>query len=259
VIVVDDGSTDDTKKVAEEFLSRVEYKLKYIYQAQRGPAAARNRGVKEAESDFVLFIGDDIFPEKNLIEQHLIWLRQYPEAAVLGFVDWSRDCEVTDFMRYVAPNGFQFRYNTIKDPQDCDFKHFYTSNISLAKKWLTKDLFDEDFPYGAMEDSELSYRLKKRGLRIIFNKQAISYHFHPMSVESFCNRMKLAGISAAIALKKHPELKSILLPANKTIAGMIFSVLVKMKFTQKINRKFYWYCSVVNAYLEGIKQGFAKN
>jgi glycosyltransferase involved in cell wall biosynthesis len=254
-IVVDDGSADDTEKTVREFQSTVGYKLKYMSQAQRGPGSARNRGIKESESDFVLFIGDDIFPAKNLIERHITSLRQYPEAAVLGLVDWSKECEVTDFMHYVAPNGFQFRYNTIKNPEDCDFKHFYTSNISLAKKWLMEELFDEGFPYGALEDAELSYRLKKKGLRIIFNNEAIGYHFHPMTLESFCHRMRLTGISAVMMLKKHPELKSILLPVNGTAAGIIFSILVRTAFIKKINRKFYWYCRIVSSYLEGIKEG----
>ncbi len=258
-IVVDDGSTDDTEKTIRQFQDMLDYKLKYISQAQRGPASARNRGIKESESDFVLFIGDDIFPAKNLIEQHITSLRQRPEAAVLGLVDWSKECEVTDFMHYVAPNGFQFRYNTIKNPENCDFRHFYTSNISLAKKWLMEESFDEGFPYGALEDSELSYRLKKKGLRIMFNDKAIGYHFHPMTLESFCHRMRLTGISAVIMLKKYPELKQILLPVNGTAAGIIFSILVKMVLIEKINREFYWYCRILSSYLEGIKQGLAKN
>ncbi len=259
VIVIDDGGTDDTEKIVKQFRDSFDYKLKYIKQIQKGPASARNRGIREAESDFVFFIGDDIFPAKNLIEQHVKFLRQYPKAAILGFVDWSKKHEVTDFMRYVAPNGFQFRYNTIKDPNDCDFRHFYTCNISLARKWLTEDEFDEGFPYGALEDAEVSYRLKKKGLKIIYNNDAIGYHFHPMTVESFCHRMKLTGISAVILLKKHPELKSILLPINIWIAHMIFSVLIKTAFIKKINKKFYWYCRIVNSYLEGIKEGLKKN
>ncbi|HAZ09892.1 MAG TPA: hypothetical protein DCY56_02125 [Candidatus Omnitrophica bacterium] len=257
-IVVDDGSTDDTEKTANEAQNSVDYKLKYIKQAPRGPASARNKGIKESASDFVLFTGDDIFPAKNLIEQHITSLRQHPEAAVLGFVGWSKEQEVTDFMHYLAPNGFQFRYGTIKNPDDCGFRHFYTSNISLAKKWLKEELFDEGFPYGALEDAELSYRLKKRGLRIIFNNKAIGYHFHPMTVESFCHRMRLTGVSSAIMLKKHPELKPILLPINRTAAGIIFSIPIKIPFMEKINKRFYWYCRVVNSYLEGIKEGLAK-
>ncbi|MEA3346860.1 MAG: hypothetical protein U9Q21_02085, partial [Candidatus Auribacterota bacterium] len=157
-------------------------------------------------------------------------------------------------------NGFQFRYNTIKDPNDCDFRHFYTCNISLAKKWMADDRFDEDFPYGALEDAELSYRLKKKGLKIIYNNEAKGCHFHPMTVESFCRRMKLTGISAVILLEKHPELRSTLLPVrNISAARIIFSVLAKAGFIKKINKKFYWYCRIVNSYLEGVEEGLKKN
>lgn len=254
-IVVNDGSTDETETVLRQFQDTAGYKLKYISRPQKGPAAARNRGVVAAESDYILFIGDDIFPEKDLIAQHVASLRQHPEAAVLGFVDWCKDCGVTDFMRYAAPNGFQFKYGAIKNPDDCDFRHFYTSNISLAKKWLIREPFDEDFPYGALEDTELSYRLKKKGLRIIFNEQAIGYHFHPLTLESFCRRMRRTGVSAAIMLKKCPELRQMLLPVNATAAAMFFAVLAKMAFIEKVNRRLYWYCKIISAYLEGIKPG----
>lgn len=254
-IVVDDGSTDDTEKIVKQLQERADYKLKYVKQKQKGPASARNRGIKEAEGEFIFFTGDDIFPEKDLIEQHMKSLRRHPETAVLGFCNWSKEHEITDFMSYVAPNGFQFRYNTIRDADDCDFRHFYTSNISLAKKWLMQEQFDEDFPYGALEDAEFSYRLKKKGLKIIFNDKAIGYHFHPMTAESFCRRMRLTGISAAIVLKKHPELKSILLPVNISVARIIFTILARFTFIEKINKQFYWYCKIVNAYLEGVKEG----
>jgi glycosyltransferase involved in cell wall biosynthesis len=256
-IVVDDGSTDETEKMIRQIQGGLDYKLKYLKQINRGPASARNRGIKDASSPFILFIGDDIFPSKDLIEQHINSLKVNPEAAVLGFVDWSREQEVTDFMNYVAPNGFQFRYNTIKDPYDCDFKHFYTSNISLAKDWLMEESFDEDFPYGALEDTELSYRLKKKGLRIIFNDKAIGHHFHPMTVESFCQKMKLIGISAKILIKKQPKLKGILLPINSSIAGTFFSVLVKIRFIEKINKEFYWFCRIMNSYLQGIRESLS--
>ena len=255
VIVVDDASTDETQRELRRLEEKLNYKLKYFKQGKKGPAAARNRGIKESDSPFVLFIGDDIYPSKNLIEQHVKSLEAQPDTAILGFVDWNQEEEVTDFMKYVAPNGFQFRYNTIQDPSNCDFRHFYTSNISLSRHWLSKNLFDEDFPYGALEDTELSYRLKNKGLKIVLNKEAMGFHPHPMTVESFCQRMKLTGISAVLLIKKHPELKRMLLPINSAIMAPIFSFLTKLTFIGKINKNFYWFCRIIDSYLTGVRQG----
>jgi len=56
IIIVDDGSTDNTKEVAASFAGRI----KYIYQENAGPAAARNRGVEDAKGEWIAFLdGDD--------------------------------------------------------------------------------------------------------------------------------------------------------------------------------------------------------
>lgn len=258
VIVADDGSTDGTGEAVSILQKKVRYKLKYARQEHRGPAAARNRGIKESESQFILFLGDDIFPRYDLIAQHMGLLAQHPECAILGYVEWCKDPQVSDFMRYLAPNGLQFRFNTIKNPNDCDFRHFYTSNISLGKQWFVEDIFDEDFPYGALEDAELSYRLKKKGLRIIFCKNALGYHCHRMTIDSFCERMRLTGISSVIMLKKHPNLRSVLLPVPASFAGPFFSILAGFALLKTLNKKLYWFCKIVHSYLEGVKEGQRK-
>ena len=51
LILVDDGSTDGTK----EFAARRSDQLKYIYQENFGPSAARNRGIKESEGEYITF------------------------------------------------------------------------------------------------------------------------------------------------------------------------------------------------------------
>lgn len=66
VIVVDDGSVDNTREILEKYNS----KIKYIYQGNKGPSAARNRGIKEARGSYIAFLdSDDLWlPEK--LEKH---------------------------------------------------------------------------------------------------------------------------------------------------------------------------------------------
>jgi glycosyltransferase involved in cell wall biosynthesis len=79
VIVIDDGSTDDTRSVAAEYGSRVEY----VYQENRGPGAARNHGVRRARGEFVAFLdSDDVWlPGKLPTEWELF--RALPEAGAM--------------------------------------------------------------------------------------------------------------------------------------------------------------------------------
>ncbi len=76
VLVVDDGSTDDTPKILEEFGDRI----KVIRQENAGPAAARSRGFSASTADFVAFQdADDIWvPEK--LELQMDRLQKRPEA-----------------------------------------------------------------------------------------------------------------------------------------------------------------------------------
>jgi glycosyltransferase involved in cell wall biosynthesis len=208
VIIVDDGSTDDTGEFIKE-IKRMYPQLKYLYQKNSGPAVARNQGIKIAQADIILFIGDDIIPTPSLVRQHLEWHSQHPEVneAVLGYTTWSPELEITNFMRWLENGGPLLCYPLIKDKIEVDFRFFYTGNISLKTSWLKENLFSEDFPYG-YEDTELGYRLAQKGLKLYYNKDALAYHYHSMNLEDFEKRMIRWGQAAKIFLGKYPELKT---------------------------------------------------
>ncbi len=259
VIVVDDGSRDDIEGMIKRRRDSFGYPLTFIRQVNAGPASARNKGVRLARAGLVLFIGDDIMPKEDLVQRHLDAHKRHPGAAILGFVEWSKDAEITDFMRYISPDGPQFRYSNIKDAGDCGFRHFYTANISIGKDWLTADPFDEDFPFAAFEDTELAYRLEKKGLRIVFDEKAIGYHYHPVTFDSFKNRMRTSGISGALFLKKHPEAKKIVMPIGLVPAKIVFFSLRSLGPVLKyFSRELFWYSNIVSSYIEGLEEGIAR-
>lgn len=71
VIVVDNGSTDDTKQVVEDWISGNEendFKVSFVEEPQPGAAVARNRGLKEVETDFMLFFDSDDMMCQDMIE-----------------------------------------------------------------------------------------------------------------------------------------------------------------------------------------------
>ena len=75
IIVVDDGSCDATRKVVEEFENR-NTPLKYYYQKNKGPAAARNLGIEKSECDFIAFLDSDDHFHKNKIEKQYCELQK---------------------------------------------------------------------------------------------------------------------------------------------------------------------------------------
>jgi glycosyltransferase involved in cell wall biosynthesis len=204
MIIVDDGSTDKTKITIAKIQNTLP--INYIYQDNLGPAAARNKGILAAKNDIVLLLGDDIYSDIRLVEQHLEWHKQFPnlEDAVLGLIEWDPSLTITHLMDYVN-RGPQFAFQRIKDIHNAGFAYFYSSNISLKKSFLLDNgLFDEDFKKAACEDTELGYRLKQKGLKIHFCKEAIGYHSHPLTYEDYKNRAILVGRETILLQRKHP-------------------------------------------------------
>lgn len=207
-------------------------RARVFYQAKKGPAAARNLGIKKAKGEIILFLGDDILATKNLIENHEKMHEKYKDnnVAVLGYLRYPKrylDCPLYEFLEN---SGTQFAYCSISERRRLNFEHFYSSNISVKKSFLLENgLFDENFKYSAYEDTELGYRLEKKGLKIIFCKKAEGIHKHPIGVASYCKRMLKAGRSAKIMLKKHPELKGRVVKVTFSV-GEIVRFLICLPF-----------------------------
>ncbi|WP_447603135.1 glycosyltransferase [Nitrospira sp. Nam80] len=214
VIVVDDGSSDDTVDMVRRFKSS--FALRLEPQPHQGANAARNRGIHAARGGVIIISGDDMVPEPRFLEAHLAFHRQHPAEtdAMLGFIDWSPEISVTPFMRYlVSPEGGQqFAFHEVKNGK-ADFRLFYTSNVSLKRGLLLRQpvLFDTDFTYPAYDDTELGYRLAKQGMQLHYNALAVTCHHHEMTVEGFIERQRKAGHMAVLLARKHPALDRLLL------------------------------------------------
>jgi glycosyltransferase involved in cell wall biosynthesis len=205
IVVVDDGSTDETPE-AVKAVAAPDERLRYYRQENRGPAAARNRGVLEARGEIVLFTGDDCLPDGRLLEEHLK-AHEQADVGVIGRVTWHPEIEITPFMAFLE-TGPQFGFGQIQHPEDVPIWYFYTANCSAQRRWVERvGGFDEDFRYAAFEDMELAYRMKKEGLRLVYRSGAKTYHHHPTTFEQHLNRQRVTGKSAALLYQKHPELK----------------------------------------------------
>jgi glycosyltransferase involved in cell wall biosynthesis len=262
IIVVDDGGSDGTKEFMEELQKSTELKLKYFHLDHRGSGAARNFGVEKAIFPLVLFCGDDTRPDKNLLKIHCDRHRQKNDIAVLGIALWDEFEEVTDFMRWLAPEGPQFHYNTISDPSDAGFDHFYTCNISLEKKWFDSEKFDEQFDC-AFDDIELGLRLEKKGLKIFYEPKAKVYHSHFYDEKSFGERMKRVGRSAVALFKKYENDRKILKRIKMKYAPFCFfpgvrifhwssKILSKSKLIKIVSPKHNWFWQVSRDYSSGM-------
>ncbi len=195
IIVVDDGSTDATAQVVAKAKSDSPVPLAYYYQANQGPAAARNRGIRSANAPLILMIGDDIISTPHLLTHHVRAHTQWPVLGdvILGRVVWDPSLSVTPFMRWWIENRFRFDV-LLTGKVEPDFTFFYTCNISVKRDFLLEHgMFDEGFRKAAYEDTELAYRLRGAGLTLHFVPEALAYHKHPTDLALACRRMRVIG------------------------------------------------------------------
>jgi len=214
LIVIDDGSTDETRQVLERF-AREDDRVRFTTQPNCGPARARNTGASLATKDVVLFVGDDILPcDERFVRTHALLHARQPDDgfAVLGKVVWPTEWQshVTAVMRHVqGASGEQFGYAHFRPYSILDWRFFYTCNVSVKRRIVAdwkRDGFSNDFPSAAFEDIEFAYRMyqRRQGLRIYFDPASRGDHHHLHTVRTFIDRQFAAGLMAAVFVKKHP-------------------------------------------------------
>ena len=172
VVVIDDGSTDNTRSVIDSFLSRsLKTELRYIRQSNQGVCAARNHGIRVSRGELVAFLdADDWYLPNKLAKQAALFVAD-PD---LGLVQsgWQRVSESGQLISDVKP------WETIPDLTLANWLRYKTvlpSALMIRKCWLEKvGGFDPAFQ--AAEDVELVSRLAASGCRSAWLKEvATSY------------------------------------------------------------------------------------
>ncbi len=209
IVVVDDGSGDVTGQVLSAWSARLPNVKTRELPTNRGPAAARNRGVAESSAPVLLFLDDDVVAPPTLVTEHLaLHARANPKLGVLGRVDWHPDLRVTPFMRWLDRSGLQFGFESLSEGLvDPPFSAFYTANLSMRRELFDEaGGFDERFPYPAYEDMELGWRLYPLGFRLEYRPAALAYHAREIDLATFRSRTERVAESAALLRRVHPDL-----------------------------------------------------
>ncbi len=264
VIVVDDGSRDETSQLLEKYLKK-HRNFRFFHQKNQGQGIARNLGIQHAKGNIIVMIGDDIIVKENFLSEHLRYHLRYAaeNEAVLGLTLWHPKLHVTPFMSWLTNGstvfgrfgGHQFAYEKLEGKDQTDYNFFYTSNISLKRSLLDKYPFDPSFSGYGWEDIELGYRLYLREkLVLYYNKDAIGYHDHVMTESSLEDRMRNIGKSAWVFDKRYPELKKVPDLFKKTVFR-ILALPFFIRVFKLVNRNFYYYALSKKYFLEGLAEG----
>ncbi len=204
VIVVDDGSSDNTDLLVENFKSKIP--IKYYFQEDIGfrVAQARNIGIKAAKFSVILFIDSGVIASQNLLQKHLEIHRKEERLVVIGLshgineYDMENAAEMEEILTNNTLENAFFRLEQLPHLWDCRTSYldsiqyqlnkmsipwilFWTSHISVSSAEVKAiEGFDEWFQSWGGEDVELGLRLHQAGCtyKILPGVESIHYP-HP--------------------------------------------------------------------------------
>lgn len=214
VIVVDDGSDADAIAQAQRAVDSLEC-ARLLTQENRGPAAARNAGVRASSASLVAFLDDDCIPAPGWLNRLIAPFETGDESlgATGGRVlpaesqNWvAHFCAVTEYSSGVQP----------------EFVNAATANACYRRSVLDElEGFDETFTLPGGDDPDLSARALAAGYRLEFVPHAIVHHAELESYRDFIRHMFGRGIGEARLAAKQERVarvvaRAVLLPAFLT-------------------------------------------
>lgn len=209
VIIIDDGSSDGTFDLRHTV--HQPYSLRWLAQANQGPALARNAGIAAAGGEYILFLNDDALLEPHVLRGHIEAHRRIgdPAAAVLG-----RFSVHPDFVPHDTPIGYclehsdlSFDYYRMQDRSTYDYLYFYTCNISLRRDFILADApFDPEFLRVGAEDIEYGYRLQQRGCKIHYEAGLLAWHAHRLDPQGLGRMFVFRGKGGVVLFIKQNHL-----------------------------------------------------
>lgn len=194
LIVVDDGSSDQTRLLAEAAGASV------IAQDPLGPAAARNLGARSARGEILAFTDADCAPDPS-------WLKRlsqpFEETDIVGVKGAYRTRQRSLVARFVQQE-YESKYARLSRLAAIDFIDTYSAAYRRDVFTLNGG-FEPAFAVPSVEDQEFSFRLARKGYRMVFAPEAIVYHQHDRSLGEYFKRKFAIGYWKAFMLRWLPE------------------------------------------------------
>ncbi|NLO91125.1 MAG: glycosyltransferase [Elusimicrobia bacterium] len=194
VIVVDDGSTDNTPELARGFAG-----VKLLRQSNAGPATARNAGWRAASGELVFFTDSDCVPEKDWVEKLLAMFDSDEVGAAGGTYGIMNPHSLAARCIHYE---IQFRHSRLPDR----VRYLGTFSLAVRKSLLERfGGFDQSFRIACGEDADFTYRLTEAGCVLRFTREARVGHYFPESTRAFLRQQFWRGYWIMRLMKRHPR------------------------------------------------------
>lgn len=153
VIVIDDGSSDDTA----EQMARFDPPVRYVHQPNGGVAAARNRGIAEATGDLIAFLdADDVWHPRKL-EFQIATLIAHPETALMG----------ADLYVWPAPSHPDYDHpprHVVVSMNELLVRNHFAASTVIVRSEILRSVGGFDLSHQGTEDYDMWLRIARYGI-----------------------------------------------------------------------------------------------
>lgn len=189
IIVVDDGSTDNTREVAE-----ANSKVKYIYQTNQGPSSARNNGVKNSAGDLLVFLDSDDWLLPGAIDTALRHLKANPQCAFVsgGYRLVFIESNTTEDVVHKVTGNYYLNFLKM---------NFIGMHATVVyRRWVFSE-FQFSSVQRASEDYDMYLRITRKYPIYHHNKIVAAYRIHNANASANIPKM-LSGVLTTLDKQK---------------------------------------------------------
>ena len=168
VIVVDDGSTDKSRSILEEYSDRIVL----ISKENGGVSSARNVGIDHSTSDYIIFLDADDILIPTSAEDHLRIATEHPTAGLI----YGSNYIINETGKQIGTNPQSASFRTIQEVAEGQIPA-PSQSMYLRKAVVEAGCFDQSIAFG--EDMDLILRIGLRYKIVSHDKFVVNYRHHP--------------------------------------------------------------------------------
>ena len=248
IILVDNNCTDNTRGVCEQFVAtHPEIRLRYVVETEQGLSAARNKGIKEAKGEVIIYVDDDALVDTDYIRiyaehfaahpetmaaggpieplyetQEPSWMSPYTKALLTAWMNYGD--KVREYPNGRYPGGGNAAYRKVV------FDKVGLFNTKLGRKGTA---------LLASEEKDIFDKMKALGMLVLYLPSPVLHHIIPQTKleEDYFNRLTLQiGKSErmrTLAISKAKYIKRLLSEGVKWGGTLVLFCLYTLQGTPK--------------------------
>lgn len=264
IIVIDNGSTDNTKQVIEDLNQAHNNRIRYFYDARPGLHIGRHLGAKHAYGEILLYGDDDIIASPEWVKEVYACYSKKEVGAAGGKIIPKFESDPPEWLRHFH-SGYLSLLDLGDEYLEINTNQIYGCNLSIRKDVLFElGGFNPDgmppdlIKYRGDGETALMTRVVEGGYKTVYNPKACVYHVIPSSrltIDYFKRRSFNQGVSDSFSLiKKYGKIDGNIYRIWLSNINIVRKITAFIRFMLSNNRNYIKYQNEVrNAYLKGVR------